>query len=41
MEEMNEEKLIEAVRKFSCLWQVSSRSFEGHWAKENAWKNVA
>ena len=26
MEEMEEDELIEAVGKFSCLWEVSSRS---------------
>ena len=40
---MNEdfpEKLIEAVRKFVCLWDVTSKSFKDTKAKENAWKSV-
>ena len=36
-----EEKLIEAVRDFPCLWQVSSRAYKDLRAKENAWKVVA
>ena len=32
---------IEAVRKFECLWNVSSKSFKDNIAKENAWKAVA
>ena len=36
-----EEGLIEAVREFNCLWQISSRSFKDIKAKENAWKEVA
>ena len=35
------ETLIEAVRKFGCLWNVSSKSFKDNKAKENAWKAVA
>ena len=41
---MNEdllEKLIEAVRKFASLWDVTSKSFKDSKAKENAWKSVA
>ena len=38
---MNEEKLIEAVRDFPCLWQVSSRCYRDAKAKENAWKKVS
>ena len=41
---MNEdfpEKLIVAVRKFVCLWDVTSKSFTDIKAKENAWKKVA
>ena len=33
--------MIEAVRDFPCLWQVSSRSYKDIRAKENAWKAVA
>ena len=38
---MNEEKLIEAVRVYPCLWDVSQRCFKDIIAKENAWKKVA
>ena len=38
---MDDEKLIEAVRAFPCLWQVSSKSYKDVKAKENAWKLVA
>ena len=38
---MDEEKLIEAVRMFPCLWNVTSRAFKDSKAKENAWKSVA
>ena len=39
--EQMEEKLIEAVRGFPCLWQVTSRAFKDIKAKENAWKAIA
>ena len=38
---MEEEKLVDAVRSFPCLWQVSCRSYKDIRAKENAWKQVA
>ena len=38
---MNEEKLIEAVRQFDCLWKVSAKVYRDSRAKENAWKAVA
>ena len=38
---MDEEVLIEAVRCFPCLWQVSCRKYKDLRAKENAWKEVA
>ena len=38
---MDEEQLIEAVRCYPCLWQVSSKSYRDLIAKENAWKEVA
>ena len=38
---MDEEKLIEAVRSLSCLWDVSSKSYRDQRARENAWKQVA
>ena len=36
-----EEKLIEAVRTFPCLWQPSARGYKDLRAKENVWKEVA
>ena len=36
-----DERLIEAVREFTCIWQLSSRSYKHIRAKENAWKAVA
>ena len=36
----DEEKLVESVRRYSCLWQVSSTVFKDLWAKENTWKEV-
>ena len=36
-----EDKLIEAVRDYTCLWQVSSRAYKDLRAKENTWKQVA
>ena len=38
---MDEERLIEEVRKFSCLWDVSTKAYRDSKAKENAWKVVA
>ena len=35
------EKLIEAVRKFACIWDVTLKCFKDSKAKENAWKSVA
>lgn len=35
------ESLIEAVKKFQCLWDVASKSYKDTKAKENAWKAVA
>ena len=35
---MDDEKLVEAVHSFPCLWQVSSKSYKDLRAKENAWK---
>ena len=34
-----EERLVEAVREYSCLWQIQSRSYKDTRAK--AWKAVA
>ena len=36
-----EEKLIEAVRSFPCLWQTTLKSYRDIKARENAWKAVA
>ena len=36
-----DEQLIEAVREFPCIWQLSSLSYKDIRAKENAWKAVA
>ena len=38
---MDDEKLIEAVRQFECLWKVGSKFYRDVRAKENAWKVVA
>ena len=38
---MDDEKLVEAVRSFPSLWQVSSKSYKDLGANENAWKEVA
>ena len=38
---MNEERLIEEVRKFPCLWDVSTKAYRDIKAKANAWKVVA
>ena len=36
-----DEKLVEAVRGFPCLWKVKARSYKDQTAKENAWKEVS
>ena len=36
-----EERLIEAVREFPCLWRVNCRAFKDAIAKENSWKEVS
>ena len=38
---MDEEKLIESVRKFPCLWNASYKAYKDQRARENAWKEVA
>ena len=38
---MDDERLIESVRGFPCLWRVSSKIYKDIRAKENAWKEVA
>jgi len=39
--EMDGEKLIEAVRSFPCLWEVSRKAYKDLRARENAWKAVS
>ena len=36
-----DEKLIEVVKRFPCLWETHSKSFRDLVAKENAWKEVS
>ena len=36
-----DEKLIEAVREYPCLWLVNSKTYKDAVAKGNAWKEVA
>ena len=36
-----DEKLIEAVREFTCIWQVNSKAYKDKVARENAWKIIA
>ena len=38
---MADERLIESVRNYPCLWQVSSHIYRDLRAKENAWAKVA
>ena len=38
---MDDERLMEEVRKFSPLWDVSTNAYRESKAKENAWKVVA
>jgi len=38
---MDAEKLIEAIRSFCCLWDVSNKSYKDLRARKNAWKEVA
>ena len=35
-----DEKLIELVRTFPCLWQVSTAAYKDIKAKENVWKDI-
>ena len=37
---MSDQKLIEAVRSHSCLWQTSSKHYKDVKAKENSWREV-
>ena len=36
-----EEKLVETIREYTCLWKVNAKEYKGAIAKENAWKEVA
>ena len=36
-----DEKPIEAVREYPCLWLVNSKTYNDAVAKGNAWKEVA
>ena len=35
------EKLVEAVKSYPCLWQVTSCAYKDIIAKINAWKEVS
>ena len=37
---MDDEKIIEAVCSFPCLWQVTNKSYKHAKVRENAWKVV-
>ena len=37
----DDEKLIEEVRVYECLWKVTSMAYKDLRAKENSWKIVA
>lgn len=39
--QMSEERLIESVRAFQCIWDVSSKVYKDLRARENAWMEVA
>lgn len=41
MSDTIEEKLIELVRAFPCLWRPKADGYRDLIAKENAWKEVA
>ena len=36
-----DEKLIEALRDFPCLWKINTKEYRDKRAKENAWKLVS
>ena len=36
-----DEKLIEMVKRYPCLWQIHSKCFRDLSAKETAWKIVS
>ena len=35
-----EEKLVEIIRGYICLWKVNAKEYKDATAKENAWKEV-
>ena len=35
-----DEKLVEVVRGFLCLWKVKARLYKDQTVKENAWKEI-
>ena len=36
-----DEKIIDAVHEFPCLWKVSSKTYKDAIAKGNVWKEVS
>ena len=40
-EEPSFEALIEAVRRYPCIWKVNSKAYKDARARENAWKKVS
>ena len=36
-----DEKIIDAVHEFPCLWEVCSKAYKDAIAKGNAWKDVS
>uniref|UniRef100_A0A1X7TSK4 MADF domain-containing protein n=1 Tax=Amphimedon queenslandica TaxID=400682 RepID=A0A1X7TSK4_AMPQE len=38
---MADEALLEAVRSYSCVWEMGSKEYKDIKAKENSWKDVA
>ena len=36
-----DEKLIEALRDFPCLWKINTKQYRDKRTKENAWKLVS
>ena len=41
MSVVEDERFIEAVREFPCLWRVCSKAYKDLQAMENAWKEVS
>ena len=40
LQKIASESIIEAVKKYECLWKTSANSFSDKIAKGNAWKEV-